>query len=107
MKLKIDPYNLPEHIAVIMDGNGRWARKKGAERIFGHRNGIKAVRDITEGCAELGINYLTLYAFSTENWGRPKKEVNGLMKLLVSSIRNEMETLVKNNFQDSLQKYHY
>jgi len=97
MKLKLDPYNLPEHIAVIMDGNGRWARKKGAERIFGHRNAIKAIRDITEGSAELGINYLTLYAFSTENWGRPKREVNGLMKLLVSTIRNEMETLVKNN----------
>ena len=70
--------NLPRHVAVIMDGNGRWAKKQGAARIFGHRNAIKAVRDTTEGCAELGIECLTLYAFSTENWSRPEQEVKGL-----------------------------
>ena len=97
MKEIISKENLPKHIAVIMDGNGRWAAKKGAERIFGHQNAVKAVRDITEGCAELGIGYLTLYAFSTENWGRPKKEVDALMRLLVSTIKNETDTLIKNN----------
>src|SRR5690606_37849874 len=76
--------------------NGRWAKQKGAERIFGHRNAIKAVRDITEGCAEIGVKYLTLYAFSTENWSRPRYEVNALMQLLVSTIKNETETLMKN-----------
>lgn len=80
-----------------MDGNGRWAKKKGAARIFGHQNAIKAVRDVTEGCAELGIGYLTLYAFSTENWARPKEEVDGLMELLVQTIRGETKTLIKNN----------
>ncbi|WP_409932565.1 isoprenyl transferase [Xanthocytophaga flavus] len=80
-----------------MDGNGRWAKKQGAMRVFGHRNAIKAVRDTTEACAELGIKYLTLYAFSTENWSRPKAEVNALMELLVSTIRSETETLMKNN----------
>ena len=97
MKENIDFYNLPAHIAVIMDGNGRWARNRGANRIFGHRNAIKAVREITEGCAELGVKHLTLYAFSTENWGRPKSEVNGLMELLVYTIRNEIKTLHDNN----------
>ena len=97
----IDPDNLPEHIAVIMDGNGRWARRKGARRIYGHRNAIKAVRETTEGCAELGIKYLTLFAFSTENWGRPKAEVKGLMELLVATIRSEAETLLKNNVMTS------
>ena len=97
MKENIDFYNLPTHIAVIMDGNGRWARNRGANRIFGHRNAIKAVREITEGCAELGVKHLTLYAFSTENWGRPKSEVNGLMELLVYTIRNEIKTLHDNN----------
>jgi undecaprenyl diphosphate synthase len=87
---------LPAHIAVIMDGNGRWAKQKGAERIFGHQNAIQAVREITEGCAELGISHLTLYAFSTENWNRPKNEVDALMELLVSTIRGETETLTKN-----------
>ena len=95
----VDKNNLPRHIAVIMDGNGRWAKKKGAKRIFGHQNAIKAVRDISEGSAELGIKYLTLYAFSTENWKRPKAEIKGLMGLLVSTIRNETETLIKNNIQ--------
>ena len=89
--------NLPKHIAVIMDGNGRWAKKKGAARIFGHQNAVTAVREVTEGCAELGISYLTLYAFSTENWGRPKHEVNGLMQLLVSTLKKEISTLMDNN----------
>ncbi len=92
----IDKDNLPQHIAVIMDGNGRWAKKQGAARIFGHRNAIKAVRETTEGCAELGIKHLTLYAFSTENWNRPKMEVDGLMSLLVSTISDEVSTLMKN-----------
>ncbi len=94
---EIDKSKLPKHIAVIMDGNGRWAQKKGAKRIFGHRNAIKAVRDTTEGCAELGVEYLTLYAFSTENWYRPKAEIQGLMELLVSTIKGETKTLMKNN----------
>ena len=93
----VDKNNLPRHIAVIMDGNGRWAKRQGAKRIFGHQNAIKAVREITEGSAELGIKYLTLYAFSTENWNRPKAEIKGLMELLVATIRNETETLIKNN----------
>ena len=90
-------YTLPRHIAVIMDGNGRWAKKQGAARIFGHRNATKSVRDVTEGCAELGVEFLTLYAFSTENWARPKAEVDALMELLVSSLRKELKTLMKNN----------
>ena len=90
---------LPLHIAVIMDGNGRWAKQKGAARIFGHQNAIKAVRDTVEGCAEMGIEYLTLFAFSTENWDRPKMEVDALMALLVNTINNELPTLQKNNIQ--------
>lgn len=97
MKSLIDLNNLPEHIAVIMDGNGRWAKKQGAKRIFGHRNAVEAVRETTEACAELGIKHLTLYAFSTENWNRPKIEVRGLMELLVSTIKKETSTLTKNN----------
>lgn len=97
MKEKIDPNNLPKHIAAIMDGNGRWAESKGAERVYGHKNAIEAVRAATEGCAELGIKFLTLYAFSTENWGRPKAEVDALMQLLVATIKGEMGTLMKNN----------
>jgi undecaprenyl diphosphate synthase len=89
--------NIPRHVAVIMDGNGRWAKKQGAARIFGHQNAITAVRDCTEFCAEEGIGYLTLYAFSTENWGRPKYEVDGLMTLLVKTIEKELPTLMKNN----------
>lgn len=96
MKERIDLHNLPRHIAVIMDGNGRWAKKQGAARVFGHRNAIQAVREVTEGCAELGVQFLTLYAFSTENWNRPKAEVNALMELLVSTIRKEIGTLQKN-----------
>jgi undecaprenyl diphosphate synthase len=96
-KENIDLNNLPQHIAVIMDGNGRWAKGKGAARIFGHRNAVEAVRQVTEGCGELGVRYLTLYAFSTENWGRPKEEVDGLMELLVNTINTEIDSLHKNN----------
>ena len=97
MKEHIDPHNLPQHIAVIMDGNGRWAKQQGAARIFGHQQAIKAVRETTEGCAELGVKFLTLYAFSTENWNRPKMEVQALMQLLVNTISSETDTLMKNN----------
>jgi undecaprenyl diphosphate synthase len=96
LKEHIDFNNLPRHIAVIMDGNGRWAKKKGAMRIFGHRNAVQAVKDVTEGCGEIGIKYLTLYAFSTENWGRPKEEVEGLMELLVNTLKQEIKTLMDN-----------
>lgn len=85
------------HVAIIMDGNGRWAKAHGKQRIFGHHNGVKAVRDVTEASAELGIKYLTLYAFSTENWNRPKEEVDALMELLVHTITQETSTLIKNN----------
>lgn len=88
---------LPSHVAIIMDGNGRWAKQRGNQRIFGHRNAISAVRDTVEACAELGIQYLTLYAFSTENWNRPKQEVDALMALLVQTIHAETGTLLKNN----------
>ena len=87
---------MPRHIAVIMDGNGRWAKKKGAMRIFGHRNAVQAVKDVTECCGELGVKYLTLYAFSTENWNRPKEEVDGLMELLVNTLKQEIGTLMEN-----------
>lgn len=97
LKDKIDKDNLPEHVAIIMDGNGRWAQKKGNSRIFGHKNGVKAVRDTVEAAGELGIKYLTLYAFSTENWNRPKQEVDALMSLLVATINSETDTLIKNN----------
>ena len=99
MTNKIQNESLPKHIAVIMDGNGRWAKSKGKARIFGHRNGIKAVRETVEGAAEIGIQFLTLYAFSVENWKRPKKEVNALMSLLVTAINNEMQRLIKNNIK--------
>ncbi len=79
--------SLPDHIAIIMDGNGRWAKQRGKMRVFGHERGTKSVKEITEGCAELGVKYLTLYAFSTENWNRPKLEVQTLMKLLISSLK--------------------
>jgi undecaprenyl diphosphate synthase len=82
-----------------MDGNGRWAQRQGEERLFGHRNAIQAVRDTTEACAELGVKHLTLYAFSTENWGRPQQEVSGLMELFVHTIRQEIETLMKNKIR--------
>lgn len=90
---------LPRHIAVIMDGNGRWAKEHGKPRVFGHRNGVKSVREITEAAAEIGIEYLTLYAFSTENWNRPQTEVAALMNLLVETLRKEIETLNKNNIR--------
>lgn len=90
---------LPRHIAIIMDGNGRWAKEKGQDRLYGHFHGVESVRDIVEGCAELGVEYLTLYAFSTENWDRPQTEVTGLMELLVETIRKETETLNKNNIK--------
>ena len=96
MSAEQDGREIPRHIAVIMDGNGRWAKKKGAMRIFGHRSGVQAVREITEGCVELRVDYLTLYAFSTENWSRPQKEVDGLMSLLINTINTELPTLMKN-----------
>jgi len=98
-KDKIDRERLPKHIAVIMDGNGRWAKKRGNERVFGHRNGVIAVRETAEAAAELGIGYLTLYAFSTENWNRPRTEIDALMSLLVSTLDDELETLMKNNIR--------
>lgn len=98
-KSQINLEKLPRHIAVIMDGNGRWAKQHGKPRIFGHRNGVRAVRAITEAAAELGIEYLTLYAFSTENWGRPHTEVSALMGLLVETMHNEINTLMKNNIR--------
>ncbi len=97
MKENIDLGNLPRHIAVIMDGNGRWAKQQGAMRIFGHHHGVKSVRDTVEGCVELGVKYLTLYTFSTENWNRPKLEVDGIMQLLVKTIAEEVPDLHKNN----------
>ena len=99
LKSKINLEKLPEHIAIIMDGNGRWAKKHGQPRVFGHRNGVKAVRETTETAAELGIKYVTLYAFSTENWGRPKAEINALMTLLVQTIRKEVATMNKNKIR--------
>lgn len=97
LKDKIDRERLPSHIAIIMDGNGRWAKEKGAERIFGHENGVHSVRNASEACAELGVGHLTLYAFSTENWRRPKHEVDALMELLVRTISGELKTLNDNN----------
>lgn len=99
LKDQINMQRLPRHIAIIMDGNGRWAKEKGQDRLYGHFHGVESVRDIVEGCAELGIEYLTLYAFSTENWERPKYEVTGLMELLVETIRKETETLNRNNIR--------
>ncbi|MFK2819407.1 isoprenyl transferase [Flavobacteriaceae sp. LMIT009] len=91
--------HLPEHIAIIMDGNGRWAKERGKLRVIGHEKGAKAVKKVVEGCAELGVKNLTLYAFSTENWNRPKLEVQTLMKLLISSLKKEINTLQKNNIK--------
>ena len=98
-KEQIDLDNLPRHIAIIMDGNGRWAKKHSKSRIFGHKNGVESVRNSVEACAELGVEYLTLYAFSTENWSRPKMEVSALMELLVSAIRKETANLNKNDIR--------
>ena len=99
LKDQINKDNLPHHVAVIMDGNGRWARNKGKHRVQGHRNGVKSVREVTEAAAELGIDYLTLYAFSTENWNRPREEIDALMSLLVTSLNSETKTLMKNNIR--------
>lgn len=99
LKDKINLHQLPKHIAIIMDGNGRWAKEKGEDRLYGHLNGVESVRNIVEGAAELGIQYLTLYAFSTENWDRPAYEVTGLMELLIETIRKEVPTLNKNNIK--------
>lgn len=93
---QIDPKRLPRHIAIIMDGNGRWAKERGKDRVYGHHEGVLSVRDIVNASAEIGIEYLTLYAFSTENWNRPKEEVAALMELLVNTIRKEAEELKKN-----------
>ncbi len=95
----LDPNNIPKHVAVIMDGNGRWAKKRGLSRIFGHRNAIKAVRETVECAAENGVKFLTLYAFSTENWSRPQEEVNGLWELLIDSLQKEMDMLMKNQIK--------
>ncbi|MEO8766445.1 MAG: isoprenyl transferase [Ginsengibacter sp.] len=99
LKEKLQAEKLPRHIAIIMDGNGRWAKEKGEDRLYGHYNGVESVRNIVEGCAELSIEYLTLYAFSTENWDRPQDEVTGLMELLVQTIKLEVATLNKNNIR--------
>jgi undecaprenyl diphosphate synthase len=99
LKIGINPERLPKHIAIIMDGNGRWAKGQGQDRLFGHYHGVQSVRNVVEACAELGIRYLTLYAFSTENWDRPVQEVSGLMELLVDTIRKEVPTLNKNNIR--------
>lgn len=96
IKETIDKARLPQHIAIIMDGNGRWAKEQGKLRVFGHQNGVTAVRDTVEGAVEIGVKYLTLYAFSTENWNRPKLEVSALMELLVNTINKETKTLMDN-----------
>ena len=98
-KDQINKDKLPKHIAVIMDGNGRWAKQRGKLRVFGHENGVTAVRNTVEAAAEIGVEHLTLYAFSTENWKRPQKEVDALMSLLVKSLNKETSTLNKNNIR--------
>lgn len=98
-KDKIDKNRLPQHIAIIMDGNGRWAKEKGELRVFGHKNGVTAVREALEAAVEIGLNYLTLYAFSTENWNRPQFEVDALMELLVNSLNQELPTFQENNIR--------
>jgi undecaprenyl diphosphate synthase len=99
LKSQIDLEKLPEHVAIIMDGNGRWAKAHGKNRVFGHKSGVQTVREITEAAAELGIKYLTLYTFSTENWNRPDYEVNALMTLLIDTVRGEINTLNKNSIR--------
>ena len=98
-KDKIIAERLPQHVAVIMDGNGRWAKEQGKMRVFGHQHGVDAVRAVTEACAELGVKYLTLYAFSTENWNRSPFEVDALMTLLTKALKNELKTLNDNNIR--------
>lgn len=95
----LDKTNLPRHLAIIMDGNGRWAKQQGFLRAFGHENGTKSVKETIESCAKIGIEYLTLYAFSTENWNRPKLEIETLMKILINSLKKELDTLQKNNIK--------
>ena len=95
----IEKKNLPKHLAIIMDGNGRWAKQKGKLRVFGHENGVHTVRSTVENCAKIGIEYLTLYTFSTENWKRPKLEIDTLMRLLVSSLKRELKSFNKNNIK--------
>jgi undecaprenyl diphosphate synthase len=98
-KEQIDLTRLPEHIAIIMDGNGRWAQNQGKFRVFGHESGVLSVKDIVEGCVDIGIKNLTVYTFSTENWNRPIEEVNALMEILISTINQETQTLTKNNIK--------
>jgi len=98
-KDQIDLLRLPQHIAVIMDGNGRWAKGKGKLRVFGHRNGVQSVRDVVEGAAELGIKYITLYTFSSENWNRPKLEVSAIMELMIATIHKEINNFMKNGIR--------
>jgi undecaprenyl diphosphate synthase len=99
LKEQINTYKIPRHVAIIMDGNGRWAQQRGLDRIYGHQEGVKALREVIESAAEIGIQYLTLYAFSTENWGRPDEEVSALMKIMVQSLNDETGTLLKNNIK--------
>jgi undecaprenyl diphosphate synthase len=99
LKKRIDTNRLPDHVAIIMDGNGRWAKQRGLDRIFGHQQGVVALRTVIEASAELGIKFLTLYAFSNENWGRPDDEVTALMGIMVDSLNNETSTLLKNNIR--------
>src|SRR6202000_3015261 len=98
-KDQIDLLKLPQHIAIIMDGNGRWAKGKGKLRVFGHRNGVISVRDVVEGAGELGVKYITLYTFSSENWNRPKLEVSAIMELMISTIHKEINNFMKNNIR--------
>ncbi len=98
-KEELDSNNIPKHIAIIMDGNGRWAKKQGKERIFGHQAGVQSVRNVVEAAGEAGVKYLTLYAFSTENWNRPRQEVIALMELLVNTVVSELDILQKNNIR--------
>jgi undecaprenyl diphosphate synthase len=97
LRKQIDINKLPSHVAIIMDGNGRWAQHRGLDRVFGHQQGVNALREVIEAAAEVGIRYLTLYAFSTENWGRPDEEVSALMGIMVQSLNKETDTLIKNN----------
>jgi undecaprenyl diphosphate synthase len=99
LKEKINCDKLPSHVAIIMDGNGRWAKQRGLDRVFGHQQGVTAVREVIETAAELGISYLTLYAFSTENWGRPDDEVSALMGIMIQSLNDETDTMIKNNIR--------
>jgi undecaprenyl diphosphate synthase len=99
LRKQINTSKLPSHVAIIMDGNGRWAQQRGLDRIFGHQQGVKSLKEVIETAAELGIKFLTLYAFSTENWGRPDEEVSGLMGIMIQSLNNETDTLIGNNIK--------